>query len=106
MIQIELIETIEISNELGKVLKIEYYITKTITEDFKVIYGILIKKYIITYNLLKFDEEESVLSLTYSRSEIENICKLLYNNEVTPISLLYVLDDYHNDIKSNKLNLI
>lgn len=106
MIQKQLKETIEITNDLGKLLKIEYYITETLTEDLKVIYGILIRKYILTYSSLKFDEEESVLSLTYSYAEINEVCKVLYTNKVTPMSLVCILDTIYDDIRTKNLMLI
>lgn len=106
MVQKLLQTRVNLTDNLGNGLTIEYYITEKNNSNSEVVYGVLLKKYINNYDDLKLVEEESVLTLTYSYEDIKVICKILSDNEVTPISLIYVLDDMHNSTQLNNLSLI
>lgn len=86
----ELMKTreIEYDNQNGsKSALIEYYILENDADGEK-IYGIEVGK--------KSDdsfENEMVKGVSTSKSAIMKIINLLFENEVTPVSLIYVLDD-------------
>lgn len=106
MIQKLLQKSVQLTDNLGNGLTIEYYITEKHNNSSEVVYGVLLKKYINSYDELTFVEEDFVINLTHSYQEIKEICKILYSNEVTPITLIYVLDDIHNSPQINSLSLI
>ena len=97
MIQESLQKTIELETDLQKIIKLEYYITEQYDPYSKIVYGILIRKYSNLYNMLEF-EEDSAHNLTYSYEEVDTICQILIKNEVTPISLSYILEDMFNHV--------
>lgn len=77
----------------GRSLGLEYYMITTYREaDGQPIYGVMVEK--------QDGEEmevESVEQLSYSRQEVSDLLEVIYNNTVTPMSLVEVLDELMNE---------
>ena len=87
--RVEIKELIE-SNRRG-FIKLEYYGTKLIEEEF-VGYGIeIVKKEYINKNLTK--ETNSVNNVAETEEELEEMIRLLKRNKVTPIGLEDIISD-------------
>lgn len=88
--RMKLCNTEYITLEDDKVMKVEYYLTeRNSCENEKTIYGI---KLIKTQE--DRTEEEMVDDLSYDETVVLDLLNLLSKNQVTPVGLVPVLDDY------------
>lgn len=79
----------EVTLEDSRVMRLEYNITENrLANSEKSYYGIQIVKY-LDGNL----EMEEVEGISYSREKVETITRILFQNLVTPISMIEIIDD-------------
>ncbi|NLJ97068.1 MAG: hypothetical protein GX321_07910 [Clostridiales bacterium] len=79
----------EVTLEDNRIMKLEYNMTENIVPDSnESYYGIQIIK-IIDNNL----EREEIRGISYSKDKVEAITRILYQNVVTPISMVEIVDD-------------
>lgn len=79
----------EVNLEDSRVMRLEYNITENrLANSEKSYYGIQIVKY-LDGNL----EMEEVEGISYSREKVETITRILFQNLVTPISMIEIIDD-------------
>ncbi len=85
----------DLTNEFNIDTYLKYYIieeTREYLDDIH-LYGIQVEK--ITYkNNKKYLEKETTPALSYSRGVVEELTHKLINNEVTPMGLIEVVDEY------------
>ncbi len=85
----EVIFSSEITLEDEKVMKLDYSLTQGITEtDQTTYYGVEITKYL--ENMVESDE---ILGVSLSKEDTVAMIKILYQNQVTPISMIEIVDD-------------
>ena len=63
------------------------------SED-SIVYGISIRKFIMHHGSIICTEEESVAGFSYCPEEVVEQINILAGMQVTPLSLLYIVDDY------------
>lgn len=85
----ELLFINEVTLENDRKMKLEYSIIESLeSENGKPYYGIQIVKYIDGST-----ETEEIDGISYSRNKVESITRILYQNIVTPISMVEIVDD-------------
>lgn len=89
MRKVKLLYSKEVTLEDNRVMKLEYNITENQNTDTdEPYYGIQIVKY-----LGENRETEEIEGISYSREKVEAIVKILFQNIVTPISMVEIVDD-------------
>lgn len=79
----------EVTLEDDRKMRLEYNITENRTsESNEPYYGIQIVKYLDGKS-----EMEEIEGISYSRDKVEAITKILFQNVVTPISMIEIVDD-------------
>ena len=79
----------EVTLEDDRIMRLEYNITENKSTDTEEpYYGIQITKYIDGNK-----EVEEIEGISYSRDKVEAMAKILFQNTVTPISLVEIVDD-------------
>ncbi len=89
MLNKNFIEQNSIISDTKIIYKINYYITSKAVDTGN-LYGIQIDKLDINSNLLESDYIEN---LSFEYDEILKLTKLLIKNNITPISLINIIDD-------------
>lgn len=74
--------------EDNRVMDLAYYLLENSREDNTVLYGIKITKTIDEYT-----ESEEVDAISYSKEFVQQIIQTLMKNEVTPISMIEIIDE-------------
>lgn len=74
--------------EDNRVMDLAYYLLENPREDNTVLYGIKITKTIDEYT-----ESEEVDAISYSKEFVQQIIQTLMKNEVTPISMIEIIDE-------------
>jgi hypothetical protein len=90
MKQIFLLFSNEVMLEDERKMKLDYSLTEKYSEDEKAdpYYGIQIAKY-----LDDIIETEEIIGISYSKESVISIIKKLHQFEVTPISMLEIVDE-------------
>lgn len=90
MKQLQLLFRNEIVLEDERRMKLEYSITEKVsmTDQKTPCYGIKVTKY-----LDNVSESDEVAEISYSRDTVVSILKKLFQFEVTPISMVEIIDD-------------
>lgn len=87
-----------ISSGIEYPIKLEYYKTKNVEEnnEFREIFGINIvkKEYKEKVNI----EEEKIEYITDDEEHVNKILDIFKNNEVTPVSAKYIIEDMFKDL--------
>lgn len=80
----------ELTLEDERRIKLDYYLTECCKEDeqSKAYYGIGINKH-----MNGATESEEVLGVSYSKDRVVTLIKRLFQNTVTPVSMVGILDD-------------
>lgn len=73
--------------ESGKEVHLDYYLTQRTTENDGMVYGIKVEKW--------GDEFETEITgpISDSKEWVLSVCKKLANHQVTPMVLIYIVDD-------------
>jgi hypothetical protein len=90
MKQVQLLFSSQVTLEDTRSMQLDYCLTESISEEDKMtpFYGIKISKY-----LEGTVENEEVAGVSTSRDSVETILKKLFQFEVTPISMIEVVDE-------------
>lgn len=88
MKQLELYDSIEMKLEDSRTIAIDYYISTSLDENEKKVYGITVAK----RDCLRNDMEETK-GLSYSKKDVESLLYVLKEYQVTPMCLLEIVDD-------------
>ncbi|BCN30039.1 DUF6514 family protein [Anaeromicropila herbilytica] len=81
-------KTIELEDM--RMMSLEYYLLEHVSEENKekALYGVKITKKIDDYM-----ESEEVDAISYSKEFVEQMIKQLMDNDVTPISMIEIIDE-------------
>ncbi|HKL99893.1 MAG TPA: DUF6514 family protein [Mobilitalea sp.] len=90
MKKMELLYSSEVKLEDSRTMKLDYRLTENFDrlEDTEPYYGVHITKYL--EDLVECDE---VCGISYSKDTVVSMIKVLFQNEVTPISMIGIIDD-------------
>jgi len=89
MKKVDLLYSNEVTLEDDRIMKLEYNITERKNSDSeKPYYGIQVTKYVDGVC-----ETEEIEGISYSREKVEAIIKILFQNTVTPVSMVEIVDD-------------
>ena len=87
--KMQLLFSNEVTLDDNRSMRLEYKITENLKADSgEPYYGIQIAKYL--GNNVEIDE---IKGISYSKDKVEAIIKILYENVVTPISMVEIMDD-------------
>lgn len=89
MKKVRLLFSNEVTLDDNRSMKLEYNMTEnSVPDSNEPYYGIQIIK-IIDNNL----EKEEIRGISYSKDKVESITRILFQNVVTPISMVEIVDD-------------
>lgn len=91
----KLIGVTEFESTEGQKVQLEYYLLSEPRDAAEgiAIYGIEIIKIMRDKGIIK-KEREIARALSYSQSYVEQLLKVLLRNQVTPMTMIEVIDDY------------
>lgn len=88
MEEMKLLYSDEVILEDDRIMKLEYNLMESFNEQMEPYYGIRITKY-----LEDATESEEIRGISDSRSKVISMIYKLFTNQVTPISMVEIVDD-------------
>lgn len=90
MKKMELLYSSEVILDDSRTMKLDYRLTENFDrlEDTEPYFGVHITKY-----LEDFIESDEVCGISHSKDMVVSMIKVLFQNEVTPISMIGIIDD-------------
>ena len=89
----ELVNETEFVDEAGVVFLLKFFITDNSDCREEGLYGIVVEKHLKSLDNELLESEDSG-NLPFNKKQVKSIANLLARNKITPISFLYVIDDY------------